>query len=181
MSDPLAAFERFFMAHYDDLVVMATHMVAGDVHQAEELVADAFVQALKGWHRIDNPRTYLVAVIARKAIKRSRRLRARRPKLARVWATERTVTGSDPAAVVERQEDYVRVMEALAELPGRQRTIAVLRWCEGWPQKDIAAEIGIAPSTVGQHLARAQAKMRRAFGERGQELNLFADLGKERA
>ncbi|MFI6376594.1 RNA polymerase sigma factor [Streptomyces sp. NPDC050546] len=181
MSEPLVACERFFMAHYDDLVAMATHMVAGDVHQAEELVADAFVQALQGWERLDNPRTWLVAVIARNAIKRSRRLRGRLPKLARIWATERTVTGNDPAAVVERQEDYVRVMEALAGLPGRQRTIAVLCWCEGWSQKDIAAEIGVAPSTVAQHLARAQAKMRRTFGERGQELNLFADLGKERA
>ncbi|MDC0765495.1 RNA polymerase sigma factor [Streptomyces sp. HD] len=181
MTDQLAECERFFMAHYDDLVVMATHMVAGDVHQAEELVADAFVQALRAWDRIDNPRSWLVAVIARDSIKRGRRLHGRLPKLARIWATERTVAPHDPATLVEQHEDYRSVMRALAGLPGRQRTIAVLCWCEGWSQKDIAARLGVAPSTVAKHLARAQAKMRDTFGMHGQALNSFSDLGKERA
>jgi RNA polymerase sigma factor (sigma-70 family) len=181
MSDPHAACERFFMAHYEDLLVTATHMVAGDVHQAEELVSDAFVQALRSWDRIDNPRTWLVAVIARSAIKRSRRLKNRLPKQARIWATERTVTANDPATLVEQQEDYDRVMRELATLRGQQRTIAALYWCEGWSQKDIAAELGVTPSTVAKHLGRAQTKLRRAFGERGQALNLFSDLGKEQA
>ncbi|WP_405792349.1 RNA polymerase sigma factor [Streptomyces sp. NBC_01506] len=181
MSDPLADCEEFFTAHYEDLVATAAHMVAGDIHQAEELVADAFVQALKAWDRIDNPRPWLVAVIARCVIKRSRRLYGRVPKLAQIWAAERTSPANDPATIVEQHEDYVRVMTALAALPGRQRTIAVLCWSEGWSQKDIATALGIAPSTVAQHLTRAQTKMRLAFGPRGQALNLFSDLGREQA
>ncbi|WP_435611860.1 RNA polymerase sigma factor [Streptomyces sp. bgisy159] len=180
MSDAGARYDGFFADHYDELVVMATHMTAGDLHLAEELVADAFVRALRAWDRIDSPRSWLVAVIARDAVKRSRRLRGRLPKPARIWATDRTVVADDPATVVERLEDCARVMRALAELSDRQRTIAVLHWCQDRSQKEIAAMLGVAPSTVARHLARAQRTLRRVFGPRGEALNLFTDLGKER-
>ncbi|MGW6890332.1 RNA polymerase sigma factor [Streptomyces chartreusis] len=181
MTDTDPAFEACFSAHFAGLVAMATPMLRGDIGEAQDLVVDAFVRARKGWKGIDDPYAWLRVVIIHEVFYRSNRLRRRRLQLARVWALERTRTGTDPAALVEQHEDYDRVMEVLAALPDRQRVVAVLRWCEDWAPKEIAGLLGIAPSTVAKHLARAQTKLIRAFGEQGQALNHFSDLGKEQA
>lgn len=47
-------------------------MLAGDVHQADDLVADVFVLLLKRWEHVENPHTWMKAVISRRVIKAGR-------------------------------------------------------------------------------------------------------------
>lgn len=57
---------------------------------------------------------------------------------------------SSPSFQVDRQEQIVRLAEALARLPDAQREALVLRHFECRPIDDIAAHLGIAaPSVIG--------------------------------
>src|SRR5215472_16281994 len=75
----------------------------GDVGLAEELVQDAFVEALEHWHRDGvppNPGGWLATTARRKAIDRQRRVKAGQEKLALLAVTqERAGASADvPAA-----------------------------------------------------------------------------------
>ncbi|WP_405633040.1 sigma-70 family RNA polymerase sigma factor [Streptomyces sp. NBC_00016] len=172
-------YDRCYRTCHRGLVVMATHMLAGDLHHAQDLVNDAFVKAFRAWDTIDNPKHWLKKVIARDAIRSKRQWKKRLADLARIHAAERSRPVPDPAALTEQREDYNRVMRALSALSDRQRTIAVLCWHEEWSQTQVAEALGITPSSVAKHLNRASAKLAREFGAHGETLNYFHNERKD--
>ncbi|WP_405763841.1 sigma-70 family RNA polymerase sigma factor [Actinacidiphila glaucinigra] len=167
-----AGFEEFFDAEYDKVRRMAAMMLAGDVHQADDLVADVFLLLFKGWERVENPYTWVRAVVSRRIIGAGAARRRKMSRLRLLWASERHSV-ADPVLLAEHREDTSRVLQQLAVLPARQRVIAVLWWLHGWSQRDIADHLGIGCSTVGNQIKRAQDTMRRTFGVRGESLNIF--------
>ena len=179
MSESIAEYDRFYREHRQRLIVTAAQMLAGDVHQAEELVDDAFEKAFRRWHKIDNPRAWFRRVIAHSVYKRSMRLGRLQSVLARIHAAERSVTVPDPAALLELREDYVRVRKALAGLSARQRAVVVLLWYEGCSPESIASQLCISRSTVAAHLARAYAHLTRELGQHSEVRSRFDDHGEE--
>ncbi|MEU1182534.1 sigma-70 family RNA polymerase sigma factor [Streptomyces sp. NPDC005820] len=179
MSGSIAEYDRFYREHRQRLVVTAAQMLAGDIHQAEELVDEAFEKAFRQWHRIDSPRAWFRTVIARSVYKRSRRLGRLQSVLGRIHAVERSVTAPDPSALLELREDYVRVRKALAGLSERQRAVVVLYWYEGCSPESIATQLRISRSTVAAHLARAYAHLARELGPHSEVLDRFDDHGEE--
>ena len=61
-----AGFEEFFDQTHGRYVVAVTHIV-GDRAVAEDLVDDAYLRSYRGWERIENPHTWISAVIYRDA------------------------------------------------------------------------------------------------------------------
>ncbi|MYX32718.1 MULTISPECIES: sigma-70 family RNA polymerase sigma factor [unclassified Streptomyces] len=167
-----ASFEEFFHAEYDRLRRMTAMMLAGDVHQADDLVADVFVVLLKRWEHVENPHTWMKAVISRRVIKAGKTHRRNQTRLRQLWAMDRHGI-ADPVLLAERREDTARVLRQLTVLPPRQRVIAVLWWLHDWSQQDIAEHLQIRCSTVGTQIRRAENTMRRVFGVRGETLNIF--------
>ncbi|HEY7478028.1 MAG TPA: RNA polymerase sigma factor [Actinomycetota bacterium] len=66
---------------------------------------------------------------------------------------------------VERSEGLDDVLSALAELPGKQRAAAILRWYAGYPTDEIARMLDVGRPTVRVHLSRARAKLRARITE----------------
>jgi RNA polymerase sigma-70 factor (ECF subfamily) len=67
---------------------------------------------------------------------------------------------SSPSQRVERNEQLLRLAEALAGLPDVQREVLVLRHCQGWALADIATHLGRTRASVASLLRRGLAQLR---------------------
>ena len=67
---------------------------------------------------------------------------------------------ADPISSAERREAKERFREAFAELPDREREIAVLLYVEGWTLRDIGARLGVSESRVSQIHSELRARLR---------------------
>jgi RNA polymerase sigma-70 factor (ECF subfamily) len=67
---------------------------------------------------------------------------------------------SSPSQQAERNEQAVRLAEALATLPEAQREALVLRHCQGWSVADISRQLGRSPAAVAGLLKRGAKQLR---------------------
>ncbi len=67
-----------------------------------------------------------------------------------------------PAAAFERNERFQATVDALHELPERQRAALVLRELEGRSHEEIAETLGVTSGAARQHLMRARVALRTA-------------------
>jgi RNA polymerase sigma-70 factor (ECF subfamily) len=73
---------------------------------------------------------------------------------------------SSPSAQAERNEEAVRLAQALAKLPEAQREVVVLRHCQGWSLAEISRHVGRSPSAVAGLLHRGLQQLRARLEER---------------
>jgi RNA polymerase sigma-70 factor (ECF subfamily) len=67
---------------------------------------------------------------------------------------------SSPSQQAERNEQAVRLAQALAKLPEAQREVVVLRHCQDWPLADISRHLGRSPAAVAGLLHRGLKQLR---------------------
>jgi RNA polymerase sigma-70 factor (ECF subfamily) len=67
---------------------------------------------------------------------------------------------SSPSQKAERNEEAVRLAQALATLPEMQREVVVLRHCQGWSLADISRHLGRSPAAVAGLLHRGLEQLR---------------------
>lgn len=72
---------------------------------------------------------------------------------------------STPSVKMDRQEQVLRVAQALTQLTDGQREAILLRYCEGWPLLDIAEHMGCKPPTVVGLLKRGSERVREVLRE----------------
>ncbi|MFD7736394.1 SigE family RNA polymerase sigma factor [Kitasatospora phosalacinea] len=129
------------------------YVVTGDLHEAQDVVQEAFVRAWghrRGLDRDRAPEAWVRTVAGRLAISRWRRART----AARAWrrhGDHAEVDGPDPASV-----DLALALRRLSE---RQRLCAALFYVCDLPLARIAEETGMAPGTVKAHLSRARTAL----------------------
>jgi RNA polymerase sigma factor (sigma-70 family) len=73
----------------------------------------------------------------------------------------------DAADALSRQEKIDLLTQALATLPDHTREIVFLRKLQGFPQREVAARLGIAERTVETQLARGMKKCADYLRRRG--------------
>ncbi|MBN6055072.1 SigE family RNA polymerase sigma factor [Nonomuraea sp. RK-328] len=143
-----------FVAERGDALLRYGYVLAGNPHDAADLVQEALVKLRASWARVrlkDNPESYARTTMARLHI-RAWRLR-RREQLA--WdPPEREHHDTLPDG------DEQRLWHALAGLPRRQRAVVVLRYYEQLTDEEIARMLGVSRGTVRSQAARALAKLR---------------------
>src|SRR6516164_10816497 len=129
----------------------------GDQDTAQDLVDEAFARAWASWRTVSGhpaPAAWVVRTALNANISRWRRRR-------------REVPIPDPAAIADRASADgpggpvdPRIMAALLRLPARQRQVVALRLFLDLDTGRTAEVLGVAPSTVKAHLARALASLR---------------------
>jgi RNA polymerase sigma-70 factor (ECF subfamily) len=67
---------------------------------------------------------------------------------------------SSPSQRAERNEQLLRLAEALGQLPDAMREVLVLRHCQGWALADIAAHLGRTRASVASLLRRGLQELR---------------------
>ena len=155
---------------YDELVrrhLRRSHAVAfrllGHREDAEDLVQDAFIQALDKIDSFDTSRPFAPWFFR---ILTNRGLNARQSRALRTVSEipeDSASHGESPETAAERGELRTRLREAVATLPERQQLIVQLFEIDGWTSSEIAATLGIADGTVRWHVHEARRILRDAL------------------
>ena len=134
--------------------------VTGDLHEAEEVVQEAFTRAAARWSRLrdyDVPEAWVRRVAMNLAADRARHLRRQ----ARAMLKLRP-----PPEVLPASVEALALAEALRTLPIRQRQVLVLHYLVDLPVEEVAHTLGMPDGTVKSLLSRRtpgpQAARRRA-------------------
>ena len=157
MSSERLNFAEFYRRSRDDCL-RAVLVSVGDQDTAQDLVDEAFARACSSWRTVSRhpaPQAWVVRTALNVNISRWRRRR-------------REVSVADPSTVVnlpaaqEASESLVDpgIMAALLRLPARQREVIALRVFVDLDTARTAQMLGITPSAVKAHLARAIATLR---------------------
>src|SRR3954452_8669016 len=141
---------ELYDASYRRLVGQLT-AVTGSREEAEDVVQDAFAQALlhaRALLATDNPEAWLRTVAVNRARSRWRRLRRFAGLLPDLVPD--ALPDADTAANVD-------LMAALQTLPAAQREAIALRHLAGLPVHEVAETLAVPTGTVKARLARGRA------------------------
>ncbi len=139
----------------------------GDVGLAEELVQDAFVEALEHWKADGvppNPGGWLTTTAWHKAIDRQRRAKAGREKLALLAVTEDRAAAALAEPGPDSDDDLLSLVFACCDpaLPADSQVALTLRAVCGLTTAEIAAAFLVSEQAMGQRLSRARRSLREA-------------------
>lgn len=140
-------------------LVRLARLFTDDRNAAEDLVQEAFIRLQRSAHRIGDPAKaapYLRSIVLNLARDHNRRglmsLRHREPPPAEA-------SREDTEDVVVAAEEGARVIDALRDLPARQRDCLVLRYYMDLSEREIAGTLGISPNSVKTHCRRGLAAL----------------------
>jgi RNA polymerase sigma-70 factor (sigma-E family) len=147
-----------FDRHYASMCRLA-FVILGDAATAEEIVMDAMIKTFSGWRRIrevDRMDAYLRRVVVNMCRSKIRRKSVE----ARVNAVSfRRDELRGPEWDPERHETSRIVIDAVRDLPERQRACVVLRYFDDLSEAQIADVMQCSVGTVKSQLAKARGKL----------------------
>ena len=155
-------FESFYAASHDRLVGQLFALL-GDLHEAEDVVQEAFARASFRWSSIchyDAPEAWVRRVALNRATSNLRRARRQLRSLARL---------GPPPDVPAVTADRVDVHRAMSRLGIRHREVLVLHYVAGLPVDEVGRELRLPTGTVKSRLARARTALARELGVAHQE------------
>jgi len=159
VSSPWTAFEAEAMPHLDRLFRLAMWMER-DRQEAEDLVQETMVQALKSFHRFTpgtNCKAWLVTILHHVRSNR-RRARMRRPEVEDPDDRIAQTVPADPP--IPQQVTDEDMLAALRGIPEAHQDIILLCDVEGMTYKEIAEALAIPIGTVMSRLHRGRAMLR---------------------
>jgi RNA polymerase sigma-70 factor (ECF subfamily) len=74
--------------------------------------------------------------------------------------------GATPEETTVSREQREMIWQSFRKLSTRQQEVFVLRYVEGWSDRQVATMLGVTPGSVKQHLFRAIQHLRKALGGR---------------
>ena len=159
-----AALEELYDEHYVRLVRLAV-LLLGDAGRAEEVVQDSFVAVYQRWDRLGG--ADVPAYLRQTVVNRSRSALRHRAVVERHVRREGGLAvlhegGADAASMTAARRDAV--LEALRQLPTRQREVIALRYYLDLSEAEIAEALGISAGAVKSHASRGAAALRAHLG-----------------
>jgi RNA polymerase sigma-70 factor (ECF subfamily) len=146
--------------------------ILGDGAEAEEAVADAFLQIWTSAASFDAARSsvagWLTMIVRTRALDRLRSRRRRGALIERVTVLEgvdaaRPVATEAADALAERSQTGQRVAAAIESLPPAQRKVIELAFFGGLSHSEIAQELGEPLGTVKTRIRTAMERLRTAL------------------
>lgn len=143
---------ELYDASYRRLVTQM-YAICGDAAEAEDVVQDAFVAALRKereLRKVANPEAWLRTTALNRLRNGWRHTVVVRRYQARVPV---------PSAAVEPSPEHVAIVAALATLNRKEREVVVLHHLADLRVSDVARELGMSEGTVKSRLARARSQL----------------------
>jgi RNA polymerase sigma-70 factor (sigma-E family) len=153
-----AEFTEFVHASWPALYRTA-YLLVGDTGLAEDLVQSALAKTYASWGRVRDlraARAYARTTLVNTASSWFRR---------KGWRNERPAERLREAAYDEDPSVRPALMQALAQLPPRQRAVVVLRFYDDLSVADTARALSCAEGTVKSQTSDALSSLRALLGE----------------
>ncbi len=156
----MSDFDHFVATHVDDLLRTA-YLIVWDEAEAEDLVQECLLKVARRWPRIrrmEQPGAYARRVLVNLAVDGARGRARRRSELAPGEAASSIAV--DPLAALDTRAE---LLQALGQLPARQRAVLVLRYFNDLTEAQVAELLGCSPGTVKSSASRGLARLREAL------------------
>ncbi len=157
---------RLFRTEGRSLVRLA-RLFVDDRDAAEDIVQEAFLRLTRHSGKIDaidRAPAYLRSIVLNLARDHNRRGLVSLRHYATI-GREIDVAAVDDDQLV-RSEEHRRVLDAVRQLPSRQRDCITLRYFEELSNDRIASTLGLSVNSVKTHLRRAMATLDETLGQR---------------
>jgi len=134
-------------------IVRQLALLTGDLGEAEDVTQEAFERAWLHWSVVEScasPEAWVRTVARRLAVSRWRRMRN---------ASAAWLRHGPPPEQPELDHEHFALLEALRELPTKQRVAIVLHHLADLSVQQVAEETGSSVSAVKQQLVRGRAAL----------------------
>ena len=158
--------DEALVSHLDAAYNLARWLM-GNSADAEDVVQDAYVHALKGAEQFrgGDPRAWLLSIVRNGCYSSHRRQRVRQATdFDESVHGEDIVTPSPEQATIDRETSR-RVRHAIETLAPEFQEVIVLREFEGLSYKQIAEVVAAPVGTVMSRLSRARGQLATVFAE----------------
>ncbi|MEZ3182443.1 SigE family RNA polymerase sigma factor [Streptomyces pimonensis] len=153
-------YAEFAAARAGHLYRSACLLTAGDTHLAEDLVQETLGRLYVRWGRVSkvgNPAGYAQTVLTRTFLAHRRR------RSSRERATD--VFPDMPGAGDGDASLRLTLLDALAQLPAKDRAVVVLRYWEDRSVEETADVMAVSSAAVRTRCSRALGRLRELLGE----------------
>jgi RNA polymerase sigma-70 factor (ECF subfamily) len=167
-----------FVSRYERRFFRLAFSYLRNQEEALDAVQEAFIKVYRAraaWEPRAAPFTWAYKIVANHCIDLIRKRRGK------TWSIDDTEEGEtrdlhdtaavDPLNAQIQREEAIRMREAIARLPARQREIIVLRHYEGLSLQEIAEAQDCALGTVKSSLHRALANLKGILEETGRAMH----------
>jgi len=151
------SFDDFVIARSAALLHTAVLLCGGDRHAGEDLLQVALLRLARHWHRgLEYPEAYVRRALVNLAQDRARDQRRRPPEAG--WPDDAPF----PTRTADPSE-HADLLQAVRDLPPRQRAVLVLRVWQGLSVEETAATLGCSVGTVKSYTSRALERLRQVL------------------
>ncbi len=166
-------FDEFVAESRGELTGYLNHILRSPddaLEVSQEAYFKVFLALRKHQDRDHNPKALLYTTARNLAISRLRHQQiVDRSEMAVTVNQELQTERRSPEQHASKNEDLRALMLVVNKLPPKCRKVLLMRMLEGLSQKEIAARLGIAVSTVEKHLAKALHSSRDAMAKKKQD------------
>lgn len=153
---------------YRNLMYYAANRILENPQDAEDAVHQAFLKIIEILDKISvakcpQTRGLVVTIVERKAIdlyRRRKRITFQR--------FEETYFGSVPLSESDAIANGAVLAQAIASLPDTYRQVILLRYDDGFSNREIASILGMSDANVKKIIQRAKAKLQQTLEEMGE-------------
>jgi RNA polymerase sigma-70 factor (sigma-E family) len=157
-----ADFDRF-VADSTEMLVRTAFLIVWDLQEAEDIAQETLLEVARRWPRVrrmSHPVAYARRILVNRAVSGAGKRARARSELGGEAPPDRAdeINAADAIGI------HDELMQALAQLPPRQRAVLVLRYFLDLPEAEVAAalkcSLGTVKSTASRGLARLEQAMR---------------------
>jgi RNA polymerase sigma factor (sigma-70 family) len=166
MTSSIDGLSKIFISCQVPLIRFLTRIL-GCEEAAREVAQDTYLRlhTFRASTPIQRPRAYLFMIARNLAFDRITRETTARNSIARIVTEDCLAESLRPDGVVETEQRWRIIADALNELPSACRDAFVMNKLHGMTHSQIATVLGVSRSMVEKHLMRAMSHCRSRISE----------------